>query len=79
MAKHLTPLEVWKLERIKKKLGVLTSEEAFALALHADQFLKDTPMHDPAWEYLTTQRMEMLDYAELLEKEELALKEQVAA
>lgn len=63
-------LEQWKLDKYKTEVGKLTSEEALTLALEAEQFMKDCGPFDPAFAFFSNQYRMMLDYADLLDKEE---------
>lgn len=69
----LTALEGQKLRFYKKRIGEMNSSEALALAMDSEQFMKDCGPFDIAFPHFAQSREDLINYAELLEKEEQAV------
>lgn len=66
----MTDLEKRKLARYKASMPGITVNELLELAIQADTFATDCGPFDPAFMTFTQQRTDLLNYAELLEKEQ---------
>lgn len=66
----MTDLEKLKLARYKAALPNITVNELMEPAIQADTFATDCGPFDPAFMTFVQQRTDLLNYAELLEKEQ---------
>lgn len=66
----MTELNKFKLRAYKSRFGIMTSMEAFTLAVDGEQFAKQCGVCDPAFEHFAQQRISFEAYAYLLAEEE---------
>ena len=66
----MKPLDKMKLSSLRKRIGPMSSAEAFELALQAEQFSRDCGPFDIAYEQFKRLQHQMEEYALLLEREQ---------
>ena len=68
----MTKLEEFRLKMFQNKYGLMTSKEALECALLDDGIARDMSAFDSAKSRFYYSASDMLNYAELLEKQELS-------
>jgi len=67
----VTPLEKRKLEMLREDFGPLSTEEAFNLALKAEEIKRQCGVGDPAFLHFAIEQQSLENLAVLLEKESM--------
>jgi hypothetical protein len=75
----MTKLEFMMLTHYRARIGPMTSKEALTIALDAEQFKRDVGPYDITAKYFMQQELDFIEYANLLEKEEILKKENADA